>query len=283
MTSDFLHRHKAGLLLFFYALFSLICVTNRIDPYVQGIKASVWYLIKPEVVYTGTFFNKLDFLRGRLFHLFKVEGENYILRDQLSELAIRELERDALSEENRRLRALLDLREKSFPDAVAAAVVGHDLRDWFYAVILDKGRRSGIEPSAAVIGGAPERPALVGRIVEADPSTSKVLLITDPVSAVSVVVRPSGDLGLLEGRSEPTLVIRYLSNRATLKIGDEVTTVGLGGVFPPGVPVGRVLRVYSTPDRFFKEAIVQPYAEIGSLREVLVLQRETAPRLEVRS
>jgi len=273
LPSEFLRRHKAGLLLFGCLLFSLICLTNQVDPTVNGFKSLVWYLISPEVVYSAKFFNKLDALRGRLFQLARAEGENHILRQQNIRLAKRELERDALQEENNRLRTLLDLKRMEFPRAIPAEVIAHDVRDWFYSVVIDKGRQDQLQISEAVVARAGRRLTLVGRVVEVEKSTSKVLLITDPLSAVSVSLESSGDLGLLEGRNKPTVLVKYLSNRSKVRVGDEVKTVGLGGVFPPGVPVGIVTQAYETSDGFFKEAVVEPYLDFRSLQEVLVLER----------
>lgn len=273
MTPEFFQRHKTGLLLSAYLVFSSIFLTNRVDPYIQGIKSSIWFLVSPQVVYTGQFFNRLDALKGRIFGLVRTEGENKILRDQLIILAQKGLESETLQEENQRLRKLLGLKEKKFAAAIPAEVVGRDVRDWFHSVILNKGLKDHIPLYGAVVGGSPSRPALVGRIVEVDENSSKVLLITDPVSAVSVQVIPTEDLGLMEGWRRPSVVVRYLSNRSKVEKTQEVVTVGLGGVFPPGIPVGRVGSIKDTADGFFKEATVIPYIDLGSLREVLVLAR----------
>lgn len=280
MTSEFFQRHKAGILLMAMALLSLFFLTNRVDPTVRGVKTAVYFLVNPTIVYSGEFFNKVDSLSGRLFRLVRAEGENHILREQNARLSKEALERDALQRENDRLRNLLDLRIKIYPEAIPAEVLAHDVRDWFYSFILNKGSKDGIVKSAAVVTGSASAPALVGRIVEVTDRTSKVLLITDPVSAVSVAVRSSGALGLLEGRNRPQVLVRYLSNRSHVLPGDEIITVGLGGVFPPGVPVGRVRKVMPTPDGFFKEALVIPYLDFASIQQVLVLKRTEAPAIE---
>ncbi|OVE77573.1 rod shape-determining protein MreC [bacterium F11] len=281
MPTEFFHRNKAGLLLLGLLLFSFICLANRIDSYVIGLKSVVWYLISPEVVYSGTYFNKLDSLKGRFFQLARAEGENYILRQQNIKLAKRELERDVLREENKRLRVLLDLKEKQFNDSISAEVIGHDVREWFYAVIINKGHQDQIPQTAAVVTRSHHGLALVGRIAEVYDTTSKVLLISDPISAVTVSIDPIGDLGLLEGRNQPTVLVRYLPHRSKVSVGHEVKTVGLGGVFPPGIPIGMVKDVTVTSDGFFKEATVEPYLDFGSIQEVLVLARGDSAMVKV--
>jgi rod shape-determining protein MreC len=125
-----------------------------------------------------------------------------------------------------------------------------------------------------VVAGGPDQLTLVGRIEEVNDNTSKVLLVTDLVSAISVGVVGKPDLGLLEGRNRPWCVMRYLPGDTTVAAGDEIISAGLGGVFPPGVPVGKVMDVMESDDGFFKSARVKPLADFGSIREVMVLNRK---------
>ncbi len=274
MTSELLHRHKAGALLLIFVSISSLLLALRVEPYIVGIKTALWFLVSPEVVYTGQFFNKFDTLRGRFFHLVQSEGENFILREQLSAMAKRDMEREALENENNRLRDLLGLHQKMFSDAIASEVVGRDVRDWFHSILINKGLRDGVTLSAAVVVGSIQRPILVGRIGEVEEKTSKVLLVTDLVSAVSVRIVGRTDVGLMEGRNHPSCVIRYLSRDSEVAPGDEVVTAGLGVIFPPGIPVGTVTEVGISEDGFFKTAKVKPHTNFGSLLEVLVLQRK---------
>ncbi len=280
MTTEFLQRHRAGVLMLVFLAVSSLLLVLRIEPYIVGIKTALWFMVSPEVVYTGQFFNKFDTLRGRLFHMVQSEGENFILREQLAAMAKRDLERDTLENENNRLRDLLGLRQKMFAEAIPAEVVGRDVRDWFHTILINKGSRDGIAPSAAVVVGSIQRPILVGRIGEVEERSSKVLLVTDLVSAVSVRVVGRADLGLLAGGNRPTCIMKYLSRQSEAAAGDEVVTAGLGGVFPPGIPVGVITDVNVSEDGFFKFAKVRPHSDFGSLLEVLVLQRKEMPLKE---
>jgi rod shape-determining protein MreC len=273
MNIEFLHRNRAGALLTLYVGFSLFCLASGVDAFVTGLKTSLWFLFSPEVVYSGGFFNKVDSVGGRFFRLIRAEGENFILRSQNAALAEKESERDYLEEENSRLRDLLQLRQSGFSDAVAADVVGRDVRNLFHSVVIDKGGEEGVEVSAAVVASRNGKPALVGRVTEILPHASKVLLLTDASSAVSGTAGLSGDLGLLEGKNRPAVVLSYLSPRSSVRAGDEVKTAGLGGVFPPGVPVGMVTRVFLGDEGFFRQAEVAPFADVWDLREVLVVKR----------
>ncbi len=278
MTVDFVHRHRSGCLLLLFSTISLLFMTLRIEPYIDGIKTSVWYMFSPSVVYSGQFFNKMDSLKGGIFRLLRVDGENTMLREQNAILSKRAMERDALEEENNKLRTLLDLKQKKFSDAIAAHITGRDWREWFRAVVIDKGQTSDIVFSAAVVAATNEGPALVGRILEVGDTTSKVLLVTDAASAVSVRIDGKDDMGLLEGNNRPWVSLNYLSQNSQAEAGDRVITAGLGGVFPPGILVGTIESVASAPDGYFKTAKIIPITPITSLRDVLVLRRIDASK-----
>lgn len=276
MTTEFLHRHRAGCFLVIFLSISTLFMALRLEPAIQGIKSALWFLVSPNVVYSGEFLNRFDGLRGRFFHLVVAEAENHILRDQLAQVSQRDLQREALEKENIRLRGVLDLRQKRFGDAVAAEVVGVDVRDWFHALIINKGRRDGLAPSAAVVGGSPDHLGLVGRVAEVSEHSAKVMLITDLISSVSASIKDKGDMGLLEGRNRPWCVLRYLSQDTSVTSGDEVVTAGLGGIFPPGISIGQVMDLTESDEGFFKTARIKPAVNFGSLHEVLVVHRKDA-------
>jgi len=274
MMVEFFQRRRAGVTLLSLLGVALLFMALHIGPYVSGVKAALWFFVSPEIVYSGEFFNKLDFLSGRLFQLVKVEGENHILRAQNARLSKREVERDVLESENNRLRDLLTLKQFVFPEAVAAEVVGRDLRSWFHSVVINKGLNDNIPLSAAVVAGSSSRPVLLGRVVDVQDESSKVLLLTDAISAISVSVERTGDIGLLEGRNGPFAALNYLPQHSTVAPGDSIVTVGRGGIFPAGVPIGDVVSVTNSEDGFFRQARVRPSVNMGAVREVLVIQRK---------
>ncbi len=270
---EFFHRHRPTVLLAIFTTVSFFLMALRVGPVVSACKISVGFLVSPSIISSGDFFNRLDASTGRFFALIRTEAENTVLRAQNAQLAQKDVECDALQEENNRLRTLLDLRQKSFPTGIGAEVIGRDVRDWFRTVSINKGSDNLIPLAAAVVSGDAEKPTLVGRVAELKDTSSKVMLLTDSLSAVSVRVVRTDDIGLLEGRNEPTAKLNYLPHLSQVQAGDEVVTAGMGGLFPPGIPVGQVTHVQDSPDGFFKEAVVLPHAHLGALRDVLVLQR----------
>lgn len=196
-----------------------------------------------------------------------VRQENVRLREETQELETRLRELEEVRRENQRLKTLLDLREKQPFDVTPAVVVGKDATNWFHSVLIDRGSHHGVARHMVVIASG----GLVGQAVDVAPSSARVQLITDPVSSVGVLLQDSRATGLLVGAQSGRLRIRYLPIRAEVRAGEPVITSGLGGVYPKGVLVGKVVAVDKRSGALFQEAIVEPSVDFSRLEEVLVV------------
>ena len=177
-----------------------------------------------------------------------------------------------LREENERLHEILDLKKERWPRAILARVAGRDPQRWFQEIVLDKGKEDGLEIDGPVLADVGGREALVGRIVEASAHVSKVMLLQDSLSAVAATVAGErGEDGVVEGTNGHELVLKFLDRASQVKIGDLVTTSGLGKTFPPGVAIGWVEDIEPDPRQLFLQAKLRPAARSNRLRTVLVL------------
>jgi rod shape-determining protein MreC len=196
-----------------------------------------------------------------------VRQENVHLQEEVQALRARLGVVEEGQRENQRLKNLLGLREREAFHVVAAGIVGRDATNWFHTLLIDRGSRHGVERHTAVIAPA----GLVGQVVEASASSARVQLITDPVSSVGVLLQGSRVTGLLVGGQSGRLRIRYLPVRAEVQSGEVVITSGLGGVYPKGILVGKVLAVDGRGGALFQEATVEPSVDFSQLEEVLVI------------
>ena len=115
---------------------------------------------------------------------------------------------------------------------------------------------------------------VAGRIAEVYEHTSKVLFVTEELSAVACTVGEGWD-GLAEGRGGPVLQLNYVSEQADLRVGQRVLSSETSATFPAGLPVGSVVEVLPPdPVIAMKSARVAPAAGIGRLREVMVLVKD---------
>jgi rod shape-determining protein MreC len=117
---------------------------------------------------------------------------------------------------------------------------------------------------------------VVGQIVRVGPFTSEAILITDADHAVPVSVNRNGLRTIAVGTGDSgQLRLPYLTNNADIVVGDLLVSSGLGGVFPPGYPVGRVLEVRLRTDQSFAEVIAEPASALDREREVLLVMNDT--------
>lgn len=141
--------------------------------------------------------------------------------------------------DNRRLRRLLDLRDRDEQVVTAARLVSSSASSGRRFALLDAGRLSGVRPGMPVRG--PD--GLVGRVVETGPNAARVLLLSDAASIVPVRRTRDGMPALAVGRGDGALDIRSVNaTNVRFDAGDLFVTSGTGGLYVPGIPVARVAR-----------------------------------------
>lgn len=199
-----------------------------------------------------------------------LQEENKRLRRETVTLKRRvdQLEEQAL--ETQRLERLLDMRQTPQAEFLTARVVGKDATNWFKTILLDRGSQEGVRRNQPVL--APD--GLVGRVVEVTPTSAKVQLLTDPVSSVGGLIQRTRVTGIVSGNLGAGARVRYLPLLADVVGGDEVVTSGMGGVFPKGIAIGKILLVERRSGALFQEATLRPAVDLSRLEEVMIL---TAP------
>jgi rod shape-determining protein MreC len=193
------------------------------------------------------------------------------LRQANQQLQAAQLQAAAIARENDQLRALFAWQKQAPWKMKLARVVLRDPANWWRTVQIDLGTRDGIATNMPVL--TPE--GLVGRIASVSVTRAQVVLIGDQNCRVSARVDSSThDVGVLtaSGPLDPSLVdLSYLTGGANLKSGQSVVTSGLGGVFPPGIPVGKIVDSQSVEYGLATEARVKLNANPGALEQVFVL------------
>lgn len=212
-------------------------------------------------------------------------SEQWVQRSLLVD-RVRELEREVLSSrarlaefddlslENDRLRTLLDAALRLERDYVAAEIASIDLDPFAHRVIVKRGRVHGIEIGMPVVDDR----GVLGQVEQVNRSTARVILLSDPDHALPVQVLPSGERTIAYGSgSIDRLRLSDLPMNTALEAGDLVVTSGLGGQFPPGLPVGRVRDVERLDGQPFAEASVTPLSAMDRNRMVLIVEAVPAP------
>lgn len=177
-----------------------------------------------------------------------------------------------LEQENRRMSELLGMAAEPAPELIAGKVVARDVSGWWRKIRLNIGSDHGVETGMPVVSGA----GLVGRTAAVSARRCDVLLMLDPSFRVSARATGSGAFGIVRGRGlsergELVCTMEYVARGAGLKPGDALVTSGLGGVFPPGIPIGRVSHVYAEESGLYQNADVAPSADFKRVDFVFVL------------
>jgi rod shape-determining protein MreC len=190
--------------------------------------------------------------------------------NQQLRLVIAQLEEARL--ENARLRLLLGWQNQARWRLKLARVLGRDTANWWRTLRIDLGTRDGLRADLPVLTAE----GLVGRLGEVGYTSSQVVLVGDPNCRVSVLVRETGELGVLSASSAGVLDHRlvdltHLPRHTALKPGQTIYTSGQGGLYPAGLPVGAVVDSRSVGYGLSTEARVKLAADSSRLRELWVM------------
>ncbi len=197
--------------------------------------------------------------------------ENSELKDLQLRYDVRLQRMAAVEAENVRLRAVLGSSAKIDDRVLVAESLAVDLDPYRQRFSINRGLQDGVYIGQALL----DANGVVGQIVEVEVFTSKAVLISDADHAVPVSVNRNGLRTIAVGTGDSgRLRLPYVTNSADIEPSDLLVSSGLGGVFPSGYPVGRVLEVVRRPGQSFADVIVEPASELDRDREVLLVWSE---------
>ncbi len=214
--------------------------------------------------------HSIRFARGLWNHYFFLvsvakENEEYVQALRFSQQKNNQFNELELS--NVRLRSLLKFKKEMTHKVLAAEVIGKDPSLWYKTIIIDKGKDDGVKPGMTVV--VPE--GIAGQVIDVSSDYSKVLLIIDPNSAVDALVQRTRARGIIKGQSGGQCLFQYVLRKHEVRVGDQVVSTGLDGVFPKGLALGHVSGVVKRGAGIFQEVTVTPFVDFEKLEEVLVV------------
>jgi rod shape-determining protein MreC len=165
-----------------------------------------------------------------------------------------------------RLQRLLNFREQTLLDVVAAEVVGRNSNSWTEIIYINRGTRDKVAKGLPVV----THEGLVGQVIQAAPALSQVMLLTDFRSGVDALVQRTRASGVVAGRGRNVAELKFLPVGADLQPGDRLISSGMGGVFPKGLIIGEV-KDLPRNGRHTPQVEIQPSVDFSHLEEVLVL------------
>jgi rod shape-determining protein MreC len=197
-----------------------------------------------------------------------VRSENRRLREEAQRLRVEALRVTETDAENQRLRRLLALKESLPLETLAGEIIAREWGGWVRSLTINRGRGDSVTRLSAVI--APD--GLVGRVVDVRATSSIVQVLTDPASTVGAHIVRTRTPGIVEGEPRGTLRFKYMArDGGGMQVGDLVVTSGLGGLFPGGIPIGRVRTIDDRGAALFSYAQLTPAVDFARIDEVLLL------------
>ena len=205
----------------------------------------------------------MDSRRDLQEEVLRLQQENRVLKGQSQRLA-------ALLSENARYKALLRSAQLIDDELIAAQITAVSPDPARHIVVIDKGVLDGVREGQPMLG----EEGLMGQVILSGERNSRAVLITDSAHALPVQVNRSGLRAIAEGSGMiDRLLIRHLPAKADIRVGDLLVTSGLGGRFPNGYPVARVIEVVISEGEAFALVTAEPISALDRGRYVLVLQR----------
>jgi rod shape-determining protein MreC len=191
-------------------------------------------------------------------------------RRKLSLQSMRANQVEELELENARLRKLLDLTQRVTTNLRAAEVLYDAADPYTRKVIIDKGLMQRVQVGSPVL----DETGVIGQVTQVYPLASEVTLITDRDHAIPVLNVRTGARGVAFGENSThadALELRYMAANADVAVGDLLTTSGVDGVYPPGLPVARVEKVERKVDAVFARIYCVPVGLVSGAKHVVVL------------
>lgn len=204
-------------------------------------------------------------------------NENLDLHRKVASLTTENLKLRQSATEMRRLRGLLGYSEQFNLQTSMAQAIMLDTSGRFKSIIIDRGSSDGIEVNDAVVNAN----GLIGRVVLTTKDMAKIQLITDSNAAVGGLVERTRRQGVIRGDGAGAAEMSDVPSLADIVPGDRVLTAGIDGIYPKGIPIGVVVKADKGPN-LFKDIIVKPSVDVGSIEEVIIIHTRKIPDNVVR-
>ena len=226
-----------------FSLFALIII-SIILIFIETIETkplNIFRAVVKDIIYRGSLivsvpsksFSSLNTYISEHINLYESYGalqqENDKLKNNISKS-------DFLELENKQLRQLIEEQVSSNSNLLSARVMLEKNSPYLSSFVINIGKNKNVKNGLAVLDGK----NFVGRIVDVNYFSSRVLLVTDFNSKIPIVVEPSGHHAILAGHGENDMTLEYLPKNYNIKDGDKVYTSGKARIFSPGIPVGKI-------------------------------------------
>ncbi|MEG2928165.1 MAG: rod shape-determining protein MreC [Oscillospiraceae bacterium] len=215
---------------------------------------------------------KISIWQNKYMDIDEIVNENENLKKQVAELQGKQIDYDKIKLENEQYKEFLQIKtEHDSYEVVSGAVIGRDGLDKFYSFTIDQGEKAGVAKNDVVMSAQ----GVIGVVVETGKNFAKVSTILNPAVNIAAFVSSTRDTGVVMGNSDYSnsllCTMSYLPKNTKAKVGDIISTTGLGGIFPPDLVIGVIEEIDTEEAGNSMQAVIKPAADIAEARMVFVL------------
>ncbi|HNW43000.1 MAG TPA: rod shape-determining protein MreC [Elusimicrobiales bacterium] len=273
-------KDAANYAVVFFAAISVLLLLFPVSKIAHTVRIAASYSLYPSLHYGARYTHYIRNVPDNFVKLLETDQDNRLLKEKVKALEVRLQGASALEAENARLAEEMRLSRALPWTGAWARVINKTPADWYGSVFIDRGADDGIQVNDTVIGMEGGRAGLAGRIFEVYPEFSKVLLLTNSAASAVCSFAPDGLEALVEGKGTWMLKLNYVPEEARLEEGVEVLTSPGGLLFPAGVLVGKVKKIYQRESFMnFITADIVPAVNVNTLKEVFVIRRNLPAEL----
>jgi len=260
-------RKRLTISFFILASISFLIFGRSQNTLIEQIRAYVFDLFIPIITLVDIPRDATSNLSDRVRNIAMVFSDNRFLREENIELKRKLIESTELEIDNFRLKSLLNIKNGTLNTVTASRIVSDSNSPFFRSMLINSGTQANVKKGHAVVN----EEGVIGRIINVAVNSSRVLLLNDINSRIPVKFVKNGINVILAGNNSRFLGINFMPEDVKAVNGDLILTSGMGGVFPPDLPVGVVVNVLATG-----EIKIEPAVNFDRLNYVSVIDYEIA-------
>jgi len=267
-----INRHVVSFFALVLLALVLISFTGEGRMTLTPVEKVVKLVVTPLETGVSTIVNGVSNAVNSVFSFGYSAADEKILKERVAKL---ESENHLLKEyeyQNMRLRELLQFKDSvsRYYETVSASVIARNPSNWFQTITVNRGTSDGIKKNMAVVTSQ----GLVGHVINVTGRSSEVSLIINDSSAVGGLVQVTRTPGIVEGLTDNSgyLKMIHIATEAPVREKQVVISSGLGGIYPKGLPIGKITDIALESNGLVKYAMIRPFVDFNRLEEVLVIK-----------
>ncbi|HNV44577.1 MAG: rod shape-determining protein MreC [Spirochaetes bacterium] len=266
-------KNKFTIFFIIFIVISIISMFFTTSSFILTPKVIFGAISYPFVkAYTFVVQNTLTFFSS-LKELNLLKQENVRLNEELKQLKEAKFKLELLERENKELKQMLKLKEEAPYDVLPAQIILKDPTNLYSVITINRGSNDNIKKGLAVYAIQDGEKIIVGKVIEVNFFYSKVMTVFDARSSISVKELYSNYSGIARGDAPTSnlLQVEYFPNEADIFFNDIFITAGFGGIFPPGILVGKVVDVQKQNFSLYQKITLKPLIDFSKIQYVFVI------------